>query len=179
MSPISRDSDALLLDVADMRARLATERPTECLWALKNLRGGIVDIEFIAQYLTLKHAHAHGEILGLGTQGPFEALMKAKILDRGTGRLLVDALSLWQGLQGLLALTIEGELAVERENEISHALQEDLVKIGGASSIVKETFSLKHYLDSFLYYFGEAVPEVLENVISHMEAKKYQAKKGL
>ncbi|MFQ5451392.1 MAG: acyl-CoA dehydrogenase family protein [Nitrospinaceae bacterium] len=54
-----------------------------------------------------------------------------------------------------------------------------LVKIGGASSVVKETFSLKHYLDSFLYYFGEAVPEVLENVVSHMEVKKYLARKGL
>ncbi len=52
------------------------------------------------------------------------------------------------------------------------------VKIGGASSIVKETHSLKHYLDSFLYYFGEAVPEVLEGVISQMEQKKYEKNKG-
>lgn len=53
-----------------------------------------------------------------------------------------------------------------------------LVKIGGASSIVKETFSIKHYLDSFLYYFGEAVPEVLETTISHMEVKKCQSRGG-
>ena len=38
---------------------------------------------------------------------------------------------MWQGLQGLLALTIEGELTADRLGEISGALREDLVKIGG------------------------------------------------
>ena len=54
-----------------------------------------------------------------------------------------------------------------------------LVKIGGPSSVVKETFSLKHYLDSFLHYFGEGVPEVLEDTIAFMEVKKYKNRKGL
>lgn len=54
-----------------------------------------------------------------------------------------------------------------------------LVKIWGASAVVKENSAMKHYLDSWLYYFGEAVPEVLENTIAHMEVKKYEARKGL
>jgi len=54
-----------------------------------------------------------------------------------------------------------------------------LVKIWGASAIIKENPAMKHSLDSWLYYFGEAVPEVLENTISHMEVKKYQKGKGL
>lgn len=54
-----------------------------------------------------------------------------------------------------------------------------LIKIGGASSVVKETPAMKHYLDSWLHYFGEAVPEVLENTIAHMEVKKYKTRKGL
>ncbi len=54
-----------------------------------------------------------------------------------------------------------------------------LVKIWGASAIIKENTAMKHALDSWLYYFGEAVPEVLENTIAHMEVKKYQKAKGL
>ena len=56
---------------------------------------------------------------------------------------------------------------------------EYLIKIWGASSVVRENPAMKYYLDSWLYYFGEAVPEVLENTIAHMEAKKYAARKGL
>ncbi len=54
-----------------------------------------------------------------------------------------------------------------------------LIKIWGASSVVKENRAMKHYLDSWLYYFGEAVPEVLENTIAKMEIKKYKSEKGL
>ena len=54
-----------------------------------------------------------------------------------------------------------------------------LVKIWGASAIIKENPAMKHSLDSWLYYFGEAVPEVLENTIAHMEVKKYLKKKGV
>jgi alkylation response protein AidB-like acyl-CoA dehydrogenase len=54
-----------------------------------------------------------------------------------------------------------------------------LVKVWGASAVVKENSSMKHYLDSWLYYFGEAVPEVLENNVAHMEEKKYRVRKGL
>lgn len=56
---------------------------------------------------------------------------------------------------------------------------ESLIKIWGASSVVRENPAMKHYLDSWLYYFGEAVPEVLENTIAHMEVKKYTTRKGL
>ena len=127
-----RDPDGLLRDVAGMRDRLDSERHTKSLWALKNLRGGIVDIEFIAQYLTLKHAPEMPEILGRDTRGMLDAMTEAKRLDSATGQTLTGALELWQGLQGLLALTIEGEITPERENEISSALQEDLVRTGGA-----------------------------------------------
>lgn len=56
---------------------------------------------------------------------------------------------------------------------------EYLVKVWGASSVVKENTAMKHYLDSWLHYFGEAVPEVLENTVAHMETKKYNTRKGL
>ena len=127
----TRDGNALLRDVANMRARLDKERHTECLWALKNLRGGLVDIEFIVQYLTLKHAPEHPELLGLGTRATLVGLIEAALLPLDAGQTLTDALDLWQGLQGLLALTIKGEVTQEREDEISRALEQDLVRVAG------------------------------------------------
>ncbi len=40
-------------DVLDMRERIAAEKGTENIWDLKQVRGGLVDLEFIAQYLQL------------------------------------------------------------------------------------------------------------------------------
>ncbi len=128
-----RDPDALLRDVADMRARLDAERRSDSIWALKHLRGGVVDIEFITQYLTLKHAHGRPRILGRDTRDTLTALVATKLLDAATGERLTGAWDLWQGLQSLLTLTIEGELTRDREEEISQALKEDLVRCGGVA----------------------------------------------
>ena len=64
-------------------------------------------------------------------------------LDSGTGQTLICALELWQGLQGLLALTIEGEITPERESEISSALREDLVRTGGAKDFAELEATVK------------------------------------
>ncbi len=39
-----------------MRARIEKEKGTKDIWDLKQVRGGLVDLEFIAQYLQLVHA---------------------------------------------------------------------------------------------------------------------------
>jgi [glutamine synthetase] adenylyltransferase / [glutamine synthetase]-adenylyl-L-tyrosine phosphorylase len=58
-----RDPDALLADVASMRQRVDKEYATTNIWAVKYVRGGMMDIEFITQYLLLRHAAAHPEVL--------------------------------------------------------------------------------------------------------------------
>ena len=45
-------------DVVEMRAAIAKEKGDSERWDLKYAAGGLVDIEFIAQYLQLVHAHA-------------------------------------------------------------------------------------------------------------------------
>ena len=58
-----RDAERLLLDVADMRRRIADENPRPPSWDLKNRRGGLLDLEFIVQYLLLRDAAASPQIL--------------------------------------------------------------------------------------------------------------------
>ena len=45
-----RDRAKIAADVRDMRARIDKEKGTDDIWELKQVRGGLVDLEFIAQY---------------------------------------------------------------------------------------------------------------------------------
>jgi glutamate-ammonia-ligase adenylyltransferase len=99
-----RDPDRLLRDVADMRARLEREKPAAGPWDVKMIRGGLVDCEFIAQYLQLRHAHAHPEILATNTTDALSRLRDAGVLDTGRADRLIAAMRLWRNLQGTLRL---------------------------------------------------------------------------
>ncbi len=60
-----RAAAKLRVEVADMRTRMRAEqhRPEPGMFDLKQDPGGIVDIEFLVQYLVLRHAHRHPELV--------------------------------------------------------------------------------------------------------------------
>ncbi|MBU0969748.1 MAG: bifunctional [glutamate--ammonia ligase]-adenylyl-L-tyrosine phosphorylase/[glutamate--ammonia-ligase] adenylyltransferase [Proteobacteria bacterium] len=62
---IKRDPAVLKTEVTDMRERMRKERLTheDGLFDLKQSQGGIVDIEFLVQYLILKNGHDFPDIL--------------------------------------------------------------------------------------------------------------------
>ena len=126
-----RDADALLGDVADMRARMDAEHHTDLIWEVKHLRGGLVDIDFIAQYLQLKHARDHPGILSPNTRTALKNLQGAGFLTAGIADRLIEALELWQGLQGLLRLTVDGDIRGQAGGRIPDGLHECLARIGG------------------------------------------------
>ena len=78
-------------DVRDMRALMARERPPSGFWDLKLAAGGLVDIEFAAQYLQIVHAAGGGPLAastpprrwrrwprrGLAPAAPVQALIDA------------------------------------------------------------------------------------------------------
>ncbi|MFZ5791597.1 MAG: bifunctional [glutamine synthetase] adenylyltransferase/[glutamine synthetase]-adenylyl-L-tyrosine phosphorylase [Pseudomonadota bacterium] len=101
-----RDPDKLRADVADMRRRIAQQHPTDREWDVKHRRGGLIDIEFVVQYLQLRHAADNPEILRPNTGDAIAALAAASRLDARDAALLAEALSLWRRLQGFLRLTI-------------------------------------------------------------------------
>jgi [glutamine synthetase] adenylyltransferase / [glutamine synthetase]-adenylyl-L-tyrosine phosphorylase len=56
-----RNEEKLKADVADMRRKIDGEHHTENPWDIKYVRGGLMDVDFIAQYLVLLHgAHISG-----------------------------------------------------------------------------------------------------------------------
>ena len=60
-----RDPAALRREVVAMRAKMLDAHPnTGELFDLKHDRGGMIDIEFIVQYMVLAHAHRHADLAG-------------------------------------------------------------------------------------------------------------------
>ena len=58
-----RDLAALRAEVLDMRQRMNEAHANKSeLFDLKHDHGGLIDVEFIVQYLVLGHAHAHPEL---------------------------------------------------------------------------------------------------------------------
>jgi glutamate-ammonia-ligase adenylyltransferase len=102
----ARDPDKLLVDVAEMRARIERERPAKTLWSVKYLRGGLTDLEFLAQYLLLRHAQAHPEVLDGSTQAAFAKLAKARLIGPSLAQRLIEATRLVRQVQGMLRLTV-------------------------------------------------------------------------
>jgi glutamate-ammonia-ligase adenylyltransferase len=101
-----RDPDPLIVEVADMRTRMAKEHKTESIWQVKHLRGGLVDIEFIAQYLQLRHAHLVPEVLSPNTRTALITLCTAGLIAPGVAAGLIEALDLWQAVQSRIRLNI-------------------------------------------------------------------------
>ncbi len=100
-----RDPDRLLINVADMRRRIDQEFTAKSLWDVKYLRGGLVDLEFLAQYLQLRHARDHPRALAARADLAFARLAEAGVLGSASAQQLIDAIMLVCAIQGFLRVT--------------------------------------------------------------------------
>jgi glutamate-ammonia-ligase adenylyltransferase len=152
-----RNPKNLLFNVADMRRRLSREKPAHDKWDLKRMRGGIVDIEFITQYLLLKHSGAQPKILNPNTTIALQNICNTNLINPQDGTFLIETLSLWQGLQGMLSLTIEEKLTKERETEMSSALKADLIAIANEPDFARLETRIKEDAGKVYKIFQEII----------------------
>lgn len=127
-----RDPDRLVADVAAMRARMAAEHGSDALWDLKHFRGGLVDVEFAAQYLQLRYGHNRPEILCQGTRATLEVAKQEALLAANDANTLIGAHALWQALQAMLRLALVDAPSATRQVEFPASLKRDLARVGGA-----------------------------------------------
>jgi len=84
---------ALAEDIRSMRKRMQDERGKEdgSQYNIKQGNGGLVDIEFLAQYLQLRHGNKHLRVRVPGTINALRALRREGILSPACHRVLFDA----------------------------------------------------------------------------------------
>jgi [glutamine synthetase] adenylyltransferase / [glutamine synthetase]-adenylyl-L-tyrosine phosphorylase len=102
-----REPDALARDVAAMRARIYREHGSDDPWHLKHVRGGLVELEFLAQFLKLRFAPEHPDLLTTGTVETFLRAAAEGMLEVDDGAALVRAGRLYQRLQAVLRLSVQ------------------------------------------------------------------------
>jgi len=105
----TRDPNALVCDVRSMRLRIFKEHGGDDPWKLKHARGGLVEAEFLAQYLQLRHGAEHPDLLTPETIGVFEQAAGLCIRSADS-RLLIRAVQLYRRLQALLRLSLDKEI---------------------------------------------------------------------
>jgi glutamate-ammonia-ligase adenylyltransferase len=107
---LRRPRDAALIagDVVEMRGAIATEKGDGERWDLKYVAGGLVDIEFIAQYLQLVHAHRLPGILDTSTARVLDKAWSLRVLAVEDAEVLRPAVQLYQDLTQVLRLCLPG-----------------------------------------------------------------------
>ena len=106
-----RDPDALVRDVADMRDRIARHAPARSAWDFKHLPGGLFDIDFVAQYLALRHAAARPDLLDPHPAEMLRRTAAAGLIAHDDGDRLRATRTLLSDVQSLLRLTLDGDEA--------------------------------------------------------------------
>jgi glutamate-ammonia-ligase adenylyltransferase len=101
-----RDPAATAADVADMRRAIAQEKGEDDVWDLKYAAGGIVDIDFIAQFLQLAHAADKPEILNVSTSTVLDNAARLGVLAQPDAEVLRAAARLYHDLTQILRLCV-------------------------------------------------------------------------
>ncbi len=125
-----KDGARVIADAREMRARMAETFSERNPWDLKYARGGLVDVEFIAQALQLVHGQAQPEILNTNTIAALHNLHAGGALDNADAAVLVAAAGLGHALTQVLRVALE-----ETPNmaEATPGLKALLVEAGAAS----------------------------------------------
>ena len=113
----SRDAAAVANDVADMRRAIAQEKGEDDIWDLKYATGGIVDIDFVAQYLQLVHAAEKPDILDVSTLHVLDNAARLGVLAPSSAEILRSAARLYQDLTQILRLCVSEKFNPETAGE--------------------------------------------------------------
>ena len=146
-----RDAVKLLHDVTDMRNRMEKEQSSTNIWDIKLVRGGLTDIDFIAQYLLLLHAcdiksvHS-GSAADIFIMLKNENLLNAKIADdlleanQFLGQIfnmlrlccdkVFDEQTAPDGLKKLLVKSVNAESFEQLKSKLIE-IEQNVINIGG------------------------------------------------
>ncbi|MCG7392584.1 bifunctional [glutamine synthetase] adenylyltransferase/[glutamine synthetase]-adenylyl-L-tyrosine phosphorylase [Microvirga sp. ACRRW] len=104
-----RDPKHVISEVRVMRELIAQEKGDDKPWDLKLAKGGLTDLDFIAQALVLAHSSKHPALMGLPPEGTFQEACKAGLISDEDARELIEAHRQFSAIFQWQRLAIEGE----------------------------------------------------------------------
>ena len=103
-----RDAQATVKDVIDMRRLMLKEHGEGGIWDIKRVRGGLVEVEFIAQTLQVIHGPSNPALFDTNTGQALARLQDAGHLSPAAGKILRDACNLYHRVTQVLRLCVSG-----------------------------------------------------------------------
>ncbi|MBO6918211.1 MAG: bifunctional [glutamine synthetase] adenylyltransferase/[glutamine synthetase]-adenylyl-L-tyrosine phosphorylase [Rhizobiaceae bacterium] len=109
-----RDHANLVKEVTKMRKLIDQEKPPQNMWDFKLIPGGLVDIEFVVQYLSLRErANGWEPLIHETSTSHLLEVLAVPQLGVEQSDELSSALKLWTELSQMIKLCIEGEFELE------------------------------------------------------------------
>jgi [glutamine synthetase] adenylyltransferase / [glutamine synthetase]-adenylyl-L-tyrosine phosphorylase len=118
-----RDIDVLRREVLSMREKMrASHHPKPELFDVKQDQGGIIDVEFIVQYLLLSHAHQHAQLTeNIGNIALLSLLAELGYL---SSKLATDTADAYRKYRKIIHTTkLQGQPAVIAQTEMQKERQ--------------------------------------------------------
>jgi glutamate-ammonia-ligase adenylyltransferase len=140
-----------------MRRMIEAEKGTKDPWDIKQVAGGLVDVEFIAQYLMLRHGAEAPATLSTNTAQALNRLADAGLLDRADAEILLPAVRLYHGLTQALRLAFDGAFAPK---QAPRGLVDLLIRVGEMPDLGR--------LEAELRETEHAVRAVFERVVGRV-----------
>ena len=118
------------------------------------MRGGLVDIEFMAQYLQLIHAAGSPEILDQNTVNALQKLALQGALEPAQAGVLIPAAGLLNGLTQVLRLCLDGPFEPAKAPD---GLKNLLARAGDAPDFTRLEAALRQSLSEAAALFDRIV----------------------
>jgi glutamate-ammonia-ligase adenylyltransferase len=152
---VERDPLVTARDVLEMRRAIAEEHDEEERWELKYAKGGLIDIEFIAQYLQLVHAVNSPAILDTHTGRVLERAQAQGSIGRADGESLRAAHARYHDLTQVLRACIPAKFDPAKAAPGLLAL---LARAGGMPDFAR--------LEADLFETQEKVRQCFERIVA-------------
>jgi glutamate-ammonia-ligase adenylyltransferase len=118
------------------------------------VRGGLIDIEFVAQYIQLRYAVDHPALLEHETEISLIAAKDAGLLSERHAAILLPALRLYQALVQAIRLCVDEPF---RPDDVPEGLRQLLSRVAGLPDFVHLEAHLIDTEASVLAVFGEVL----------------------
>ncbi len=114
-----RELEVLAKNIKNMRELVAHEKGDDGIFDLKLAKGGLLDIEFIAQYLVLGFASGHPEIASQNTGEILKHAIESGVIKRSYGLELFEAWQFYSTLEQVLRISFEERFNAEKSSQAS------------------------------------------------------------